>query len=244
VSWCACWSQPATRQSCRRCWHQRGTCHGGCCRCRGVLPCMCPEQATSCIAWSWDAWLIHNREQGTAHHHNALVSAEEQSGLSFTLTGTSMIWDTARRVWCCAAHLCRGSCLFAARIPSLSQDHQLLPCCSLAARHIFSILLAASLLQPCLPDKLTHARPFWCVISAALPPPHTDSLLTPLWRLSACLCLQRNPVMRPSAAEALEHPWLAVEGEANDMPLKVSACGTRIGGGGGVGRGGSHCPCC
>lgn len=35
--------------------------------------------------------------------------------------------------------------------------------------------------------------------------------------------LQRNPVLRPSAAEALEHPWLAVEGAANDMPLKVRA---------------------
>uniref|UniRef100_A0A383WHF3 Non-specific serine/threonine protein kinase n=1 Tax=Tetradesmus obliquus TaxID=3088 RepID=A0A383WHF3_TETOB len=34
--------------------------------------------------------------------------------------------------------------------------------------------------------------------------------------------LQRNPVLRPSAAEALEHPWLAVEGAANDMPLKGS----------------------
>jgi serine/threonine protein kinase len=34
--------------------------------------------------------------------------------------------------------------------------------------------------------------------------------------------LQRNPVLRPSAAEALEHPWLAVEGAANDMPLKVN----------------------
>lgn len=33
--------------------------------------------------------------------------------------------------------------------------------------------------------------------------------------------LQRNPVMRPSAAEALEHPWLVEEGAANDMPLKV-----------------------
>lgn len=38
-----------------------------------------------------------------------------------------------------------------------------------------------------------------------------------------CAVLQRNPVLRPSAAEALEHPWLAVEGEANEMPLKV--CG-------------------
>jgi serine/threonine protein kinase len=34
--------------------------------------------------------------------------------------------------------------------------------------------------------------------------------------------LQRNPVMRPSAAEALEHPWLAQEGAANDMPLQVT----------------------
>lgn len=33
--------------------------------------------------------------------------------------------------------------------------------------------------------------------------------------------LQRNPVLRPSAAEALEHPWLAQEGAANDMPLQV-----------------------
>lgn len=33
---------------------------------------------------------------------------------------------------------------------------------------------------------------------------------------------QRNPVLRPSAAEALEHPWLAVEGEANEMPLQGS----------------------
>jgi hypothetical protein len=36
-----------------------------------------------------------------------------------------------------------------------------------------------------------------------------------------CVVPQRNPVLRPSAAEALEHPWLAVEGEANEMPLKV-----------------------
>jgi calcium-dependent protein kinase len=36
--------------------------------------------------------------------------------------------------------------------------------------------------------------------------------------------LQRNPVLRPSAAEALEHEWLAVEGAANDMPLKVKCC--------------------
>lgn len=34
--------------------------------------------------------------------------------------------------------------------------------------------------------------------------------------------LQRNPVLRPCAAEALEHPWLAIQGEANDMPLKGS----------------------
>ena len=34
--------------------------------------------------------------------------------------------------------------------------------------------------------------------------------------------LQRNPVMRPSAAEALEHPWLVEEGAANEMPLKGS----------------------
>jgi hypothetical protein len=28
-------------------------------------------------------------------------------------------------------------------------------------------------------------------------------------------------VLRPSAAEVLEHEWLAVEGAAIDMPLKV-----------------------
>jgi hypothetical protein len=40
----------------------------------------------------------------------------------------------------------------------------------------------------------------------------------------SCAVLQRNPVLRPSAAEALEHPWLAVEGEANEMPLQVGLC--------------------
>eukprot|EP00878_Enallax_costatus_P014411 GHUV01015071.1.p1 GENE.GHUV01015071.1~~GHUV01015071.1.p1 ORF type:complete len:625 (+),score=149.12 GHUV01015071.1:250-1875(+) len=34
--------------------------------------------------------------------------------------------------------------------------------------------------------------------------------------------LQRNPVMRPSAAEALEHPWLVEKGAATEMPLKGS----------------------
>lgn len=34
--------------------------------------------------------------------------------------------------------------------------------------------------------------------------------------------LQRNPVLRPSAAEALEDAWLAAGGPASDAPLKAS----------------------
>jgi calcium-dependent protein kinase len=34
--------------------------------------------------------------------------------------------------------------------------------------------------------------------------------------------LQRNPAMRPSAAEALEHPWVADEGVPSQMPLQGS----------------------
>jgi hypothetical protein len=37
-------------------------------------------------------------------------------------------------------------------------------------------------------------------------------------RVHAMCC---ESVLRPSAAEVLEHAWLAVEGAANDMPLKV-----------------------
>ena len=33
--------------------------------------------------------------------------------------------------------------------------------------------------------------------------------------------LQRNPVMRPSAAEALEHTWIKDDSAASDVPLQV-----------------------
>jgi hypothetical protein len=33
--------------------------------------------------------------------------------------------------------------------------------------------------------------------------------------------LQRNPVMRPSASEALENPWIRDDAAASDVPLQV-----------------------
>jgi len=36
---------------------------------------------------------------------------------------------------------------------------------------------------------------------------------------------QRNPLLRPSAGEALEDPWLASKGMASDVPLKVHSMG-------------------
>jgi serine/threonine protein kinase len=81
-------------------------------------------------------------------------------------------------------------------------------------------------LVPCF-HWLIPAAHFCCDVSQAILSNEIDWDAPELQPLSAAArdflerLLQRNPVLRPSAAEALEHPWLAVEGAANDMPLKV-----------------------
>jgi calcium-dependent protein kinase len=50
-------------------------------------------------------------------------------------------------------------------------------------------------------------------------------VLSPAARSFLQRLLQRNPLLRPSAAEALEDPWLAAEGMASDVPLKVRGPG-------------------